>query len=748
MKAMKTETLEALLAREASSPFGTMLKDSLTLLQGNPPAEPTVAAEPEPAPAPAAEDSGEDNPAAAAQARTIMYLLGGMTGISTNLKYSVSEAKYLLHILNERHTLVAKTYPHEQLLLTATRQLLNSLSESINAQELKAEANQPALNQAAAEAKKALEEAQIALETAQGLEGTSTTGEQEAVKSAEKAAKAAQDKADNPYPVALGPNLRELEKILLSGAVLVRDRKAEISPPPPAALNEFMRHDHGKSAAFIMSILDALQPDAIPGGNDAYSKHELALLQQIKAWGADKLGSDNVIEAIIDDRDALTEIIDHDDLKDLACKLGQHLDKDHFLHECAQASAQYKLPGEMDFPRIGQGQGSEEELCAAMKGSIELSALEVASTPEVIAEEKIWRAFIIHRSNNNEEVAQWAPSLNISQLRAYSFTIIDLLGQASLGTLSFVKTRHAFGLSLVEGPGKTAIGLFPMYDKGVVAFSKENPEDQTPANAVKHFTKAVLDAGGLKPEIQEKIPDDLKNQVATGCLMGRMTSTGDSKPYIPDFAMKLTQILTRKPELKTAFDRSNLKIGYGPEMFATFIALHAHAQTAEGRELLSKGEAFNAAEFVATATANLNACMLNANEFMGDKLFMQTLLSEDGLETVLTCMKMTLEDQALAVPNSATGLTEVGKCSKINPEAATVFSEAFKAVQTEKAAVTIQRHVRGHLARKTKQIAAPEPAVKLVAKETKIAPQIPAPTPGGEQAAAGGKSPRPSGDDQ
>jgi hypothetical protein len=673
---MKAETLEELLAREASSPFGLTLAESLILLQGNPPAELEVAAEPEPATA--AEGSSEEN-LAAAQARTIMYLLGGMTGITTNLKYTVSEAKYLLHILTEQHTLVEQAYPSEEQLLAETRKLLDSLSESIDAQEAEAKAKQPALEKAA-------EEAQTALQKAQASEETSPTEEQKAaVKSAQEVAKAAKDKADHPYPVALGPNFRELEKILLSGAVLVRDQKKGLSPPPPAALNEFMRHDHGKSAAFIMSILGALQSDAIPGGEDAYSEHELGLLQKIKEWGATLSGT-NVIDDIIAGRDELTAIIDHDDLKDLACKLGQHLDEGHFLHECAQASAQYTLPGEMDFPRIGQGQGNQEELCSAMQGSIELSALVVESNPGVIAEEEIWRAFIIHRSGKNKEVAKWVPSLNISQLRAYSFTIIDLLGQASLGTLSFVNPRHAFGLSLVEGPGKTAIGLFPMYDKAVVEFKKEKPEDQTPDNAVKHFTKAVLDTGGLTAEIQAKIPDNLKNQVATGCLMGRMTSTGASRPYITEFAMQLTQILERKPELKTAFDRSALKTGYGPEMFATFIALHAHAQTPVGQKLLSQGEAFDAAQFVATAPDNLDACMLNANHFMGNELFMQTLLSEDGLETVLTCMKMTLENPELAVPNSATGLTEVGKCSKISSVAATVFSQAFNALQTEKAA--------------------------------------------------------------
>ena len=620
-------------------------------------------------------------------ARIILYLLGGMTGIETQWDCTIEEAGYMMTFLADQNKLYSEGYPDDQNKTTIT----NTLA---------------ALNREIEQKSQAIMQK---FETEQ--------------KAYEALSEADQQETSPPQMerLFLGINLRELEKIVLSVSGLLRLQQKshesveqsvkESSPettgasleemqahmdylklePLYPAIRAFMIHDHGKSAILIRSLIDAIK-DGIPGEESGtYSEEDKSALEAISTWASsNNLLEDHSIDSIQASKEGLESIIDHDGLMALAIRVGSQLPEDHFLHDCHLISKEFKGAKEVDWPRLLQGQGDIFEVFSALSDAKALSELELKASEGDSKEHQSWVNLI---TQCRPGLKDWANGLNLIQLRTYGFVIKDLLGQSSMGLVPFfnkAEHQHSFALSLLEtAPGSSTLELFPMMDKAVQTFGSLRDADRTAENAFLCFTQEAI---GMIEGIDEETVrimklNKLEKHVGTALLLGRMTTTPASKSQAPGFVMHLVHLLSEDATLQAALDRSEVKVGYGPEAFAVFTGIYLFSQTAEGTQFTSDPEAFNTAfSDIAKRDEGL-AAAINPNNFMKEEAFVKTLSDPKALKVILTAMKDAILKTA---PNQNTGLQELNAFSKVNVTSSTHLLNKLNAINEAEQAATVE----------------------------------------------------------
>ncbi|MBM93408.1 MAG: hypothetical protein CMF51_01480 [Legionellales bacterium] len=654
-----------------------------------------------------------DNPQS--DARIILYLLGGMTGIETKWACTIEEARSMMTFLEDQNKLYSEGYPDDQNKTTITNTL-------------------------------------AALDTEIKHKSQATTQNFEAAQKAYEALPK-EDQKDTPppkiEPLFLGINLRELEKIVLSLSGLLRlqqksyesvaqsvkespleatgasleempahyesvaqSESVKESPPEATgasleemqahtdylqleplypAIRAFMIHDHGKSAILIRSLIEAVK-DGIPGEESGtYSEGDKAALKDISAWASinNLLGTDS-IDSIQASKEGLESIIDHDELMALAIRVGSQLPVSHFLHDCHLISNEFKGAKEVDWPRLLQGQGDILEVFSALSDAKALSELESKASAGDSQEKLSWVNLI---TQCRPGLKEWANGLSLIQLRTYGFVIKDLLGQSSMGLVPFfnkAQHKHSFALSLLETtPGSSTLELFPMMDRAVQKFGSLEDKDRTPENAFLCFTQEAIGMIGSIDEDTAGIMNSnkLETHVGTALLLGRMTTTPASKSQAPGFVRHLVHLLFEDATLKAALDRSKVKVGYGPEAFAVFTGIYLFSQTAEGQKFTSDPKAFNTAfSDIAKRDKGLEAA-INPNKFMGDEAFVKTLSDPKALKVILTAMKDAISETA---PNQNTGLKELNAFSKVNVTSSAYLLDRLHAINQAEKAATVE----------------------------------------------------------
>ena len=518
--------------------------------------------------------------------------------------------------------------------------------------------------------------------------------------------------------IKLGPHWRELEKLLLSAAAVSRSEK----PLPPKIMAAFLCHDHGKGEGVIKELLHQIQ---IQDLSALRITEDHPLYNQLDAIKAGIEGKDFLAGFAV-----LKSHLEHDQINEAALAISDALPEGHLFKFMKTTSAAVV---EVALGRAGQAQMAKPEMDHTLK--VLKTCMQAATAESSTSEEEaaLLKNFALHffpKSEGNTALIDQAAEGG--QLDFLVLTMIDILGQANFGRDDGVKRGDPFAIALHEVV-TSSFEVFH-YLLGAINLSKGG---EITSN---HFDQAVLnylklDDSGIQP----------KNNAAivVALLLTRMPTTEPSKANIPNFVEALNSIFTTHPELTACFNRDldsgGMAVGYLPEAIAYTVALY------QGTSLMGEN---------------------NSNDIMAHADFSTVLCDPTALETVLLSVNefVNTKKAELGAAYTPESVIELEHVNRENVDTQAIIAK-HRAQVVEKAAVTIQRHVRGHLARKTEQteqIAALAPegeqheegeamqAVELVAKE---APQIPAPAPGVEQAAAGGggakpTSPQPSGDDQ